>query len=40
LHGKRAIVKPDEVLTVDEVIDRVHSYYGCEQRQHIVHIIN
>lgn len=36
LHGKRAIVKPDGVLSVEEVIDRVHAYYGCERLQHIV----
>jgi hypothetical protein len=36
LHGKRAIVKPEGVLSVEEVIDRVHSYYGCEHLQHIV----
>lgn len=30
LHGKRAIVKPDGVLTVKEVIERVHTHYDCD----------
>ncbi|MDB5351964.1 MAG: hypothetical protein JWN86_4721, partial [Planctomycetota bacterium] len=28
---KRAIVEPDRKLTGDEVVQRVCSYYGCEQ---------
>jgi hypothetical protein len=31
LHGKRAIVEPERKLTAEEVIDRVHAYYGCER---------
>lgn len=31
LHGKRAIVEPDRVLTAQEVKDRVCEYYGCAQ---------
>lgn len=31
LHGKRAIVEPSRKLTVEEVIERVHAYYGCER---------
>jgi DDE superfamily endonuclease len=30
LHGKRAIVEPDRVLTATEVMDRVHRHFGCE----------
>lgn len=31
LHGKRAIVEPERKLTAEEVIERVHAYYGCER---------
>jgi transposase len=31
VHGKRAIVEPDRKLSSEEVIQRVCSYYGCEQ---------
>ncbi len=31
LHGKRAIVEPDRKLSAEEVMDRVHAYYGCER---------
>lgn len=31
LHGKRAIVEPDRTLSAEEVIERVHAYYGCER---------
>jgi len=30
LYGKRAIVKPGGMLSVEEVIDRVPFDYGCE----------
>ena len=30
-HGKKAIVEPERRLTAQEVKDRVHNYYGCEQ---------
>ena len=30
LHGKRAIVKANGVLTVEEVVGRVHAHYECE----------
>ena len=30
LHGKRAIVEPSRKLTGEEVVERVHAYYGCE----------
>lgn len=38
LHGKRAIVKADGVLTVEEVIERVHAHYGCEPLELILQI--
>jgi hypothetical protein len=31
LHGKRAIVEPERRQTSEEVIERVHAYYGCER---------
>jgi hypothetical protein len=33
VHGKRAILEPDRKLTGDEVIQRVCTYYGCEQHK-------
>jgi len=35
LHGKRAIVEPERVLTAQEVEERACSYYGCEQHEHL-----
>lgn len=35
LHGKRAIVEPERKLTAEEVIERVHAYYGCERLEPI-----
>jgi len=29
VHGKRAIVEPDRLLSAQEVIERVYAYYGC-----------
>jgi len=34
-HGKRAIIEPDRKLSGDEVIQRVCSYYGCEQLERL-----
>lgn len=31
VHGKKAIAEPERKLTAQEVKDRVHRYYGCEQ---------
>lgn len=31
LHGKRAVCEPDGELTPEDLIERVHAYYGCEQ---------
>ena len=30
-HGKRAIVEPEKVLTAQELRERVHDYFNCEQ---------
>src|SRR5262245_3474693 len=29
VHGKRATVEPDRVLSAQEIMDRVYTYYGC-----------
>jgi transposase len=29
VHGKRAIVEPDRVLSAQEIMERVYTYYGC-----------
>jgi DDE superfamily endonuclease len=31
VHGKKAVVEPARLLTVQEVIQRVCDYYGCQQ---------
>src|SRR5215210_2609486 len=33
LHGKRAIVEPDQTLAAHELMDRVHQDFGCERRE-------
>ena len=35
VHGKRAIVEPDQVLTAREVETRACDYYGCTQHEHL-----
>jgi hypothetical protein len=35
VHGKRAIVEPERVLTAQEVAGRVCRYYGCEHQEHL-----
>lgn len=34
VHGKRAIVEPDRLLSAQEVRDRVYAYYGCAAEAH------
>ena len=29
VHGKRAIVEPDRLLSAQEVMERVYAYYDC-----------
>jgi hypothetical protein len=35
VHGKRAIVEPDRVLSAHEVMERVYAYYGCRADSHL-----
>jgi hypothetical protein len=35
MHGKKAIVEPERVLTGREVEARVCEYYGCDQHEHL-----
>jgi hypothetical protein len=35
MHGKKAIVEAEQVLTAHEVEMRVCPYYGCDQDQHL-----
>ena len=35
MHGKKAIVEPERVLTAQEVEVRVCTYYGCDQQEHL-----
>jgi len=35
VHGKRAIVEPERLLTATEVERRACEYYACEQHQHL-----
>jgi len=35
VHGKRAIVEPDRLLSAQEVMERVYAYYGCEAESHL-----
>jgi len=36
VHGKRAIVEPDRLLSAQEIVDRVYAYYGCAEDAHRV----
>lgn len=36
VHGKRAVMEPDRVLTAAELEARVYAYYGCEPESHLV----
>jgi transposase len=35
VHGKRAIVEPDRLLSAHEVMERVYAYYGCGADSHL-----
>jgi len=35
VHGKRAIVEPDRLLSAQEVMERVYAYYGCTDEAHL-----
>ena len=34
VHGKRAIVEPDRLLSGQEIVERVRAYYGCTEEAH------
>jgi hypothetical protein len=36
VHGKRAVVEPDRLLTAQELADRACAYYGCAHEPHLV----
>ena len=36
VHGKRAIVEPDRLLSAREIRERVYAYYGCAEEAHQV----
>jgi hypothetical protein len=36
VHGKRAVVEPDRLLTARELADRACAYYGCSHEPHLV----
>ena len=36
VHGKRAIVEPDRLLSAPEIMERVYTYYGCAEESHRV----
>jgi hypothetical protein len=35
VHGKRAIVEPDRLLSAQEVMDRVRAYHRCANEDHL-----
>jgi hypothetical protein len=35
VHGKRAIVEPDRLLSAQEVMERVYAYYECVTESHL-----
>ena len=35
VHGKRAVVEPQQVLTGPELAQRLCAYYGCEYLEHL-----
>jgi transposase len=39
VHGKRAIVEPERLLTGREVELRVCAYYGCDQEEHVKQVV-
>lgn len=36
VHGKRAIVEPERLLSAQEIRERVYAYYGCPEEAHLV----
>jgi hypothetical protein len=36
VHGKRAIVEPDRLLSATELADRACAYFGCPHDDHLI----
>jgi DDE superfamily endonuclease len=36
VHGKRALVEPDRLLSAREIMERVYTYDGCAEEAHRV----
>jgi transposase len=36
VHGKRAIVQPDRLLSARELADRACAYFGCPHEDHLI----
>jgi hypothetical protein len=36
IHGKRAIVEPDRLLSAREIADRACAYFGCPHEDHLI----
>jgi hypothetical protein len=36
IHGKRAVLDADRLLSADELEARVHDYYGCKREAHLI----
>ena len=36
VHGKRAVLEPDRLLSAAELESRVYAYYGCESAEHLI----
>jgi len=35
VHGKRAVIEPEQVLSPEALAERLCRYYGCEQHEHL-----
>ena len=36
IHGKRAVLEADRLLSADELEARVYAYYGCQRQEHLI----
>jgi hypothetical protein len=39
VHGKKAIVEPERLLSSAEVQTRVCVFYGCDQEEHLKQVV-
>ncbi len=39
VHGKRAILEPERLLSGSEVETRVCAYYQCDQEEHLKQVV-